>query len=87
MNDRQLSRSMLSKIENLRAGKERYISPCYPAIVHAALGELDEAFNLLNQGLQERTFEMVYLNINREYSTLRHDHRWARLVRSVGLPR
>jgi serine/threonine protein kinase/Flp pilus assembly protein TadD len=87
MNDRQLARSMLSKIENLRADKGRYISPCYPAVVHAALGESDEAFNLLNQGLRERTFEMVYLNINREYSSLRHDHRWARLVRSVGLPK
>ena len=86
MNDRQLARSMLSKIEDLRTNKGRYISPCYPAIVHAALGELDEAFNLLNEGLRERTFEMVYLNINREYSTLRHDRRWARLVRSVGLP-
>jgi len=87
MNDRQLARNMLSKIEGLRAGKGRYISPCYPAIVHAALGELDEAFNLLNEGLRERTFEMVYLNINRVYSPLRRDRRWPRLVRSVGLPK
>lgn len=85
MNDKQLARGMLLRVENLRAEKTRYVSPCYPAIVHAALGERDEAFDLLNQGLRERTFEMVYLNINREYSNLRQDRRWATLVRSVGL--
>jgi serine/threonine protein kinase/tetratricopeptide (TPR) repeat protein len=85
MNDKQLARSMLHKIEDFRVEKKRYISPCYPAIVHAALGETDEAFRLLTQGLQERTFEMVYLNINREYSTLRQDRRWSSLVRNVGL--
>jgi tetratricopeptide (TPR) repeat protein len=85
MNDKQLARGMLLRVENLRAEKKRYVSPCYPAIVHAALGELDEAFDLLNQGLRERTFEMVYLNINREYSNLRRDRRWPALVRSIGL--
>jgi serine/threonine-protein kinase len=84
MNDKQLARGMLLKLENLRAEKKRYISPCYPVIVHAALGEIDEAFDLLNQGLRERTFEMVYVNINREYSDLRQDRRWPALVRNVG---
>jgi serine/threonine protein kinase/Tfp pilus assembly protein PilF len=84
-NERQLARAMLVRLENLRSQKKRYVSPCYPAIVHAALGERDQAFRLLNEGLIERTFEMVYLNINPEYATLRADHRWQKLTRSIGL--
>lgn len=85
MNDKQLALGMLLRLRNLRNETQRYISPCYPAIVHAALGDRDEAFNLLNEGLKERTFQMVYLNINPEYATLREDRRWQNLIRSVGL--
>jgi serine/threonine protein kinase/tetratricopeptide (TPR) repeat protein len=84
-NEKQLARAMLLRLQNLRSERKRYVSPCYPAIVHAALGERDQAFNLLNEGIKERTFEMVYLNINPEYATLRGDRRWQKLVRSVGL--
>jgi len=85
MNEKQLARAMLVRLENVRRDKKQYVSPCYPAIVHAALGEREEAFRLLNEGLRERTFEMVYLNINHEYASLREDRRWQRLVRSIGL--
>ena len=85
MNEKQLARAMLIRLENLRSEKKQYVSPCYPAIVHAALGERDEAFRLLDEGMRERTFEMVYLNINPEYATLRGDRRWQKLVRGVGL--
>lgn len=85
MNEKQLARAMLVRLENVRRDKKQYVSPCYPAIVHAALGQREEAFRLLNEGLRERTFEMVYLNINHEYASLREDRRWQRLVRSIGL--
>jgi serine/threonine protein kinase/Flp pilus assembly protein TadD len=85
--ERQLALAILRKIESLRNEKKQYVSPCYPAIVYAALGERDQAFKLLNEGITERTFEMVYLNINPEYVMLREDRRWQRLVRSVGLIR
>jgi serine/threonine protein kinase/tetratricopeptide (TPR) repeat protein len=85
MHDTQLARAMLLRLEKLRTENKRYLSPCYPAIVYAALGEKDKAFNLLNQGLKERTFEMVYLKTNQDYSTLRTDRRWQKLTRAVGL--
>jgi serine/threonine-protein kinase len=86
-NDKQLARAMLIRLQNVRSDRKRYVSPCYPAIVHGALGEREEAFTLLNEAIQERTFEIVYLNINPEYGPLRADRRWQKLVRSVGLVR
>ena len=83
--EKELARSMLLKLENLRTENKRYISPCHLAIVYGALGERDQAFTLLNEGLKERTFEMVYLGINPEYEPLRQDERWRGIVREVGL--
>lgn len=85
MNDKPLARAMLVRLENIRKENKRYLSPCYPAIVHAVLGQRDQAFTELNEGLKERTFEMVYLTLNPEYATLRGDARWQKLIQSVGL--
>jgi tetratricopeptide (TPR) repeat protein len=85
--EKELARDMLLRLESLRNENKRYISPCHLAIAYAALGEQDEAFTLLNEGLKERTFEMVYLGINPEYEPLRQDARWRGLVREVGLAR
>ncbi len=85
MGERELARSMLSKLQNLRDENKRYVSPCYLAIGYGALDDADEAFRFLDQGLKERTFQMVYLTVNPEYGTLWHDHRWRGVVRNVGL--
>jgi tetratricopeptide (TPR) repeat protein len=87
MGEKQLARGMLAKVESLRNENKRYVSPCHLAVAYTAVGERDQAFKFLNDGLKERTFEMVYLTINPEYSSLRQDDRWRRLVRKVGLAR
>ncbi|MEW6209126.1 MAG: protein kinase [Acidobacteriota bacterium] len=58
----------------------------YIAMIYAALGEKDQAFEWLERGYQERTFFMTWLNVDPQIAPLRSDPRFADLVRRVGLP-
>ena len=66
--------------------KERYVSPYYPAMVYAGLGERDKAFDWLEKAFEEREGRMTILKIAPEFDSLRSDPRFASLVRRVGLP-
>jgi Tfp pilus assembly protein PilF len=74
----------------------RYVSPVVPAIVHAALGEMDTAFALLEQALAVKDPLLVPmrqadtpfgLRLPKELAAaLRADPRFDELVRRMGLP-
>jgi eukaryotic-like serine/threonine-protein kinase len=42
-------------VEMEKASLKRYVSPYYLAIVHSGLGQMDEAFRLLDRALEQRT--------------------------------
>ena len=64
-------------VEMEQASKKRYVSPFFLAVVHSGLGEMDEAFRLLDQALKQRT---PWLTSCTRYDTmsvaLRRDPRW-----------
>jgi tetratricopeptide (TPR) repeat protein len=74
-----------------QAPKNRYVSPYFLALVYSGLGQMDEAFRLLEQALEQRT---SYLLISPRYDPspvgFRRDPRWKpfmeRLRREVRLP-
>jgi tetratricopeptide (TPR) repeat protein len=55
------------------------------AMIHAALGEPDQAFALLEQALEERSSALVYLKVEPRLDNLRADPRYAQLLRRIGL--
>jgi DNA-binding SARP family transcriptional activator/TolB-like protein/Tfp pilus assembly protein PilF len=63
-----------------------YVTSYAVAIVHAALGRRDIAFNVLDQAKRERTHWLVWLNRDPRWAPLRGDTRFATLSRSMGLP-
>jgi serine/threonine-protein kinase len=65
--------------------RKRYISPTVIAFIHAALGEKDEAFNLLEQAYDDRDFVLVLAKIEPAFDPLRSDPRFAALLKRVGL--
>ena len=67
------------------AAKQRYISPYYFAIVHAALGDRDQAFQWLERGYQERISSIPFIKYDHSLDPLRADPRFADLVRRIGL--
>ena len=64
--------------------KRQFISPCVLAIVHAGLGEKDEAFEWLERAYSSRDFMLTLLKIEPTYDLLRDDPRYADLMRRVG---
>jgi len=65
--------------------KQRYV-PSYPvAVIHAALGEHDEAFARLERAYEERDSWMDYLALDPRLDVLRTDAHFATLLRRMNL--
>jgi hypothetical protein len=61
------------------------VSPMWMAELHAALGEKDRAFVLLERALEEHAEGMPHLNVWPTFNRLRSDPLFARLVKRMGL--
>lgn len=81
---RQAGQAVLKKLEQL--APERYVSPFEFAAVHFALGQTDTGFEWLAKACQDRCYELVYLNVDPAYDTLRADARFKTAVAKLGLP-
>ena len=75
-------------LEGLRHLSEtRYVSPYSVALVHAGLGDRDQAFAWLDKAFAERSDYMPYLMLEPMLDGLRSDQRFVALVERVGLLR
>ncbi len=76
----------LRVLEELTAeSKRRYVPSFHFAIVHAGLGDKDQAFAWLDRAYEERSQFLVDLKFEPILDPLRSDPRFADLVRRVGL--
>ena len=55
------------------------------AIIHAALGDSEQAFAQLDSAYAEGTWAMFTLRVEPAFDALRADPRFARLLKKVGL--
>ena len=67
--------------------EEQYVPAFCIAMIHAALGENDLAFEWLDRAFAERSSWLVYLDVEPMLGSLRSDARFEDLARRVGLPR
>ena len=89
------ARRELAKLKAQSA--RRYVSPVYPAFVHATLGEKDSAFALLEKAYDTRDPVLISIQTMdtpvglhpplERAAALRADPRFADLVRRMGFPR
>ena len=74
-------------LDDLRQWKSRAYVSCYLlALVHAGLGEHDEAFAWLEAAMRERDAWLIWLKTEPRFDPLRPDPRFADLLRRVGFP-
>jgi TolB-like protein/DNA-binding winged helix-turn-helix (wHTH) protein/Flp pilus assembly protein TadD len=78
------ARAMLEGLGHLSA--TRYVSPYSVALVHAGLGDRDQALAWLDKAYAERSDYMPYLRLEPMLDGLRSDYRFAALVGRVDLP-
>jgi tetratricopeptide (TPR) repeat protein len=65
--------------------RQRYVPAYGFAIVYAAIGEKDQAFQWLERLYQDRAFDVDFLKVDPFFDNLRADPRFADLARRVGL--
>jgi TolB-like protein/Tfp pilus assembly protein PilF len=65
--------------------RQRYVPAYGFAIIYAAIGEKDQAFQWLERLYQDRAFDVAFLKVDPFFDTLRADPRFADLARRVGL--
>ena len=63
-----------------------YVSPISLAQLHAQLGEREKTLSLLEQGLRERSPDLLRIPIDSAYDFLHSDPRYQAIVERMGLP-
>jgi len=77
------ARKVLQELKEL--SKRRYVSRCDFAIVHAGLGERDQALAWLEEALEQHDFMIVSAKGLPLFEPLRSDPRFQNLLHRVGL--
>lgn len=77
------AREMLAKLASLR--RSQYVRPSYLADIHFHLGEVDEAFALMQEAIEGRDTRLVILDAWPFYDAFKTEPRFHALLRTVGL--
>ncbi len=80
---REEADEILARLES--ESRQQYVRAEYLAMGHAAVGNLDRAFEALERAYQARSGGLIYLHLDPGYEPLRVDPRYADLVQRIGL--
>ncbi len=75
---------ILQRLEEIAA--TRYISPFEPALINFNLGKREEGFALLTKAFEDRSFELITINIDPRFDAVRNDPRYKSLFKKLNLP-
>jgi serine/threonine-protein kinase len=73
-------------VELAAASRTHYVPPYFFCIIHAALGEKDEALTWLERAYRGRDSYLARIKVDDAYDPLRGDPRFEAVVRKMGLP-
>jgi tetratricopeptide (TPR) repeat protein len=65
--------------------QREYISPIGLALVHGGLRNFDEAFQFLHAAIAERSAGLIHLKIDPAFDTLKTDHRFINILKTLDL--
>lgn len=74
------------KILNEFKSSKDYVSPAGLAILYSELGDKEGALKLLERAYDEHDIQLIYINVDAHYDSLRNEPRFQDIVRKVGLP-
>jgi serine/threonine-protein kinase len=73
-------------LEELQEQSQReYVLPYNRAIIYIGLGEKDQAFEWLEKAAEDRSDDLIYLNVDQIFDPLRSDPRFTDLMQRIGL--
>jgi TolB-like protein/DNA-binding winged helix-turn-helix (wHTH) protein/Flp pilus assembly protein TadD len=65
----------------------RHVPPSHFAVVYIGIGDKDRAFEWLNKGFKERSYEMALLRSDPRFDSLRNDPRFQNLIEGMKFPK
>ena len=74
---------MLEQLKSLSA--RRYVSPFYLALLYIGLGDHEQAIAWLDRGYDDRSNNMIFLNVVPQFDSLRTEPRFQDLRHRIGL--
>ena len=76
----------MRELERLTEFSKQHDVPAFKfSLIHAGLGEKEQAFKLLEKAYENREFPMAILNVAEVLDSLRDDPRFDDLLRRIGL--
>jgi len=78
-----VARSILAEMKINNGG--RYSASPMIARIHLGLGEIDETFEWLRKGIEERSYWIIFLKMDPVYDEIRSDPRFRELLLLAGL--
>lgn len=79
------ARAVLNRLES--AAEQTYISPYLVALLHSSLGEVERAFDRLENAHRERNPMLAFIRVDPFLDPLRSDPRFDELVQAMNFPR
>ncbi len=80
---REEAQEILTRLE--AQSRQQYVRSEYLAMGHAAIGDMDKAFESLERAYQARSGGLIYLHLDPGYDPLRTDPRYAEMIDRIGL--
>jgi serine/threonine-protein kinase len=80
---REEAEEIMSRLE--AESRQQYVRSEYLAMGHAALGNMDKAFESLERAYQARSAGLIYLHLDPGYDPLRGDPRYADILARIGV--
>jgi hypothetical protein len=80
---REEAEEIMARLES--ESRQHYVRAEYLAMGHAALGNLDRAFESLERAYQARSAGLIYLHLDPGYEPLRADPRYADILGRIGV--
>jgi serine/threonine protein kinase/Tfp pilus assembly protein PilF len=77
------AKEILDKLLELE--KQRYVEPAFFASIYGHLGDMDQAFEWLNKGYEERDPKMTWLRVMEIFDPLRSDQRFQTMLKKMNL--
>jgi TolB-like protein/DNA-binding winged helix-turn-helix (wHTH) protein/Tfp pilus assembly protein PilF len=74
---------MLDKLKSVSG--RRYVSPFYVAFLYIGLGDREQAVEWLDRGYDDRSNNMIFLNVVPQFDSLRSEPRFQNLRHRIGL--
>ena len=77
---------VLDQLTGKHVPPDEYVPPVYVATIHAALGDKDRAFALLEEAYRQRDDDLVLLKMDHRFDSLRSEPRFQALLRRMNFP-